>query len=193
FNGSVQMGINGNSVTDFSLTNSTVQNAGNQTNQSGIAIKNLAGSVTLTNDTLQQDNKWPLRVQNYAGTVSMTVDNVTFNGIGKANVASADGFLFGLSTGAVSANITVQNSRFFNNHSFGSQIDSGSGPITVTYNNNDFGQTNGVAVTNGNTGGLVLTQSAGGSVNYTVSNNRFYNQDVLGIGVTESSSSTLAS
>jgi hypothetical protein len=56
-------------------------------------------------------------VQNWTGTLtSFLIDNVTMNGLGKAVVASQDGFLFGTSSGAVAATITVQNSRLYNNH-----------------------------------------------------------------------------
>jgi len=191
--GAAQIGINGSNVNGFSLTNSTVQNAGNQAKESGINMRTLNGTVVLQNDTLQSDNAWPLRVQNYSGNVSMNVDNVTFNGLGKANVASSDGFLFGHSSAAGSSTITVQSSRFYNNHAFGTQFDAPTGTIAVTLNNNDFGQTNGAAISNANSNGIALTTSSSGAIDYTITNNRLYGQDSVGIVLTEASSSTAAS
>jgi len=133
-------------------------------------------------------------VQNWTGTLtSFLIDNVTMNGLGKAVVASQDGFLFGTSSGAVAATITVQNSRLYNNHAYGSQIDTQAGAITVTFNNNDFGQTNGAATSNSNSNGLALTSNLSGTLDYTVTNNRFYGQDVVGIVMSESGNTTAAS
>src|SRR5206468_1016422 len=99
---------------------------------------------------------------------------------GIANVASTDGFLFGLSTGAVSANVTIQNSSFYNNHSYGTQLDTVEGQITGTFTNNKFGRDgDGVAAGCGsalcpNTGGIALTTSNGGILDYTISGNSIY-------------------
>jgi hypothetical protein len=91
----------------------------------------------------------------------------------------------------------VKNSNFRNNHAYGSQIDDARNavgtPLTVTFNNNDFGQTSGVAISNSNSNGIALTTSLSGQLDYTVSNNRLYGQDVVGIVLSESGNTVAAS
>jgi hypothetical protein len=187
-----QMGINGNGVQNLTMTGSAVKNAGNQVKESGIYIKNLTGTNSISNATFQNDNKWPLRIHNVSGTLnSLLIDNITFTGVGIANVASADGFLFSAAAG--SATMTIQNSRFYDHHSYGSQIDTSGAAVTVTFNNNDFGQTTGAAVSLGSSGGVALTMSNGGTLDYTINNNRFYDTDIVPIVLTEAGSSTAGS
>ncbi|MGH9947020.1 MAG: beta strand repeat-containing protein [Pyrinomonadaceae bacterium] len=81
-NGGVQQGINGNNVTGFNMSNSSVLNFGDQTRECGVQFKNLVGSAgqpsTISNSTITGNEMDQLLVQNNSGTLaSFTVSGST--------------------------------------------------------------------------------------------------------------------
>ncbi|MCW2922761.1 MAG: hypothetical protein JWM98_165 [Thermoleophilia bacterium] len=76
--GAAEQGIVGISVSGFTLSNSTVANAGNEANESGVEMQNLSGIVNVTNDTISFPATNAFDVVNNGGTMAMTVSGSTF-------------------------------------------------------------------------------------------------------------------
>ncbi|MGH9931621.1 MAG: beta strand repeat-containing protein, partial [Pyrinomonadaceae bacterium] len=81
-NGGIQEGINGNNVTSFNMSNSSVLNFGDQTRECGVQFKNLVGTAgqpsTISNSTITGNEMDQLLVQNNSGTLtSFTVSAST--------------------------------------------------------------------------------------------------------------------
>jgi hypothetical protein len=90
-NGSVQHGVNGNSVTNLDISNSTIQNAGNVVWESGIYIFNLKGTSAAGSDSvfnniiIQHTGPFNLFVQN--NTATSTPGGVTtYSGVNRTTM-----------------------------------------------------------------------------------------------------------
>ena len=135
-------GINGNNVTNFSLTNSTVTNNGNALNEHGIDFTNLLGTGTFTNDTFSNNEHNQVQIIN--NTVAASAASVTFDGVhvSSTGLASAPNGSMGIefdTQNAASADLTVKNSSFDN--LFSNSIEAfgtGTGVLEVTINNDTF-------------------------------------------------------
>ena len=78
-NGSAEQGINGNNVTNFSLTNSTIANTGNGPDEDGLHFFNLLGTGTITNTFITSSGDDNVNIQNQSGTAAITVTGGSFN------------------------------------------------------------------------------------------------------------------
>ncbi len=151
-NGGVQQGINGNNVTTFALSNSSVLNFGNETRESGIQFRDLKGTNTISNTTATGNEESQLKVVGTNGTLnSLTVtggsygtsaapfgtDGITFQGTGTANMTisvsgatlsnnAADGF-FSTATDTSVTDTTVSGCTIQNNLNAGVNINIVSG------------------------------------------------------------------
>jgi len=72
--GSVQIGINGNNVSGFSLVNSEVRNAGNEAGESGVLFQNLNGTATLTNANIHNNRANQMYVEKLTGSLTLNAD-----------------------------------------------------------------------------------------------------------------------
>jgi hypothetical protein len=79
-NGSAEQGINGNTVTDFSLTNSSLESTGNAFGEDGLHFYNMLGTNTITNTSIVTSGNDNMNVQNASGVSSITVTGGRFNG-----------------------------------------------------------------------------------------------------------------
>jgi uncharacterized repeat protein (TIGR01451 family) len=115
-------GIHGASVTNFSFTDGTVEDAGNANQEHAFNFLDnggggLSGTVLFQDTLIQRMAKHGIALENPSGTLNMTVDGVTF----RDNVNTAcggfscegDGMLVRADT-AASINLTVRNSTFDN-------------------------------------------------------------------------------
>jgi hypothetical protein len=72
-------GINGSSVTDFNLTNSTIAGAGDGANEYGTFITNLFGTNTINNTSITNSQTNNLKISNNVNTAgTLTITNSTF-------------------------------------------------------------------------------------------------------------------
>jgi len=82
---SAQIGINGHTVTDFALRNSTVTDAGNQTNEFSLKFRDMLGTSDITNSTIRRTLSGgtevdQLRLQNFSATpLTLMVVNSHFD------------------------------------------------------------------------------------------------------------------
>ena len=207
-NGTLQNGINGLNVIDLKILNSTVQNAGNDSGESGVFIQNLSGlNTALTNSTFTNNRDWQFAFVNFTNGIALgnggspfNVSNCNFTGKGNT-VTSEDGFL-GRAGGTSTAVISIGGganspSHFKKNFSYGVFMDAiNSASLTATVNGNDFGA-GGAA--NYNNSGIAIGLGGTATVNYTLSNNTIVGVAVgtpgngVGIVVTTGSTSSGAS
>ncbi len=165
-NGGVQQGINGNNVTSFSLTNSSVLNFGDQTREDGIRIKNLVGTAAqpsvITSTTITGNEESQMRVLNTTGT--LTTFNVTGSTFSNNVVGNgSDGLQF-QGTGTAVMNINVQSSTISNNVAdgfFSSGTDTSTVNVTVS----------GCTLQNNGDGAVDVSVVSGASGRFTITNN----------------------
>jgi len=178
-NGSNQNGINGLNVIDLKILNSTVQNAGNESGESGVFIQNLSGNnCAITNSTFSGSEAWQFSFMNWnAGTLGtvgnpFNISNSTFTGKGNTFTLNEDGIL-GETRSSGTAYINVTGSHFKSNYSYGSilyAIDTSNSTYNIT--GCDYG-TLGTASTYNNSGAAVVLGGAA-TLNYNISNNTIY-------------------
>lgn len=118
--GGTQIGINGNNVTDLAITNSSVQNVGNEVNEDGVQLVNLKGTCTMTDATFSGNFHRQLELQNTGAANTLTSLNLTRVTFDRGTYVStaAQGLLVAGHGGAV-MNVTVRDSDFLNNFGAG--------------------------------------------------------------------------
>jgi len=158
--GSAQVGINGTSVSNFSLTNSEVKNAGNELGESGIQFQNLSGTSTITSSNIHNNFARQMTVFNTAGSGTTTVTGSTF-----ANSTAPNGQqgILWQTSGAANNTLTVNGSTFSSNASSAIQADliSAGALLNVNVGTSTF-------TSNGN---AVVVQAFGGTMNFDVHDN----------------------
>ena len=119
--GGAEQGINGNTVSNFSLLNSTVTNVGNEADEDNIHFYNMSGTCFITNTTLTHasgggdDN---LNLQTGSGTLNLTISGGGAVGGAVLPNQQGSGYLFGI-RGTTNATITFNNASSTNNLSGG--------------------------------------------------------------------------
>src|SRR5207247_1668521 len=83
-------GLDGTSVTNFSLTNSTMAGAGDGANEFGVFLTNLFGTGTVNNSSITNSQTNNLRVINSSSTAgTLNITNSTFTTTDAANGGDA--------------------------------------------------------------------------------------------------------
>jgi hypothetical protein len=139
--GGAEQGINGNTVANFTLSNSSVTNVGNGPDEDGLHFYNMSGSSAITNTTFTNttgdDN---VNIQNQSGTLDLAITGGSATGGG---AQQGSGYLFGI-RGTSNATIDISGVTSSNNFSGGivaDAFDNSTMNIHVTgstvQNNND--------------------------------------------------------
>lgn len=175
--GGTQQGVNGTSVTNFSLTNSNLSNMGDEVDESGVRLRNVFGTSSISNNTIDDGYEGNIYVINTVGTAgTLTVNNNTLN-----NSTLGVGGRFATS---VNGNFTVNatNNTIQNNLNSGLQMafDGGTGGFTATNNN----------VLNGGSPGISVGGTAG-TATYNISDNTVTNPDFVSFNAGASGNMTL--
>lgn len=116
--GGAEQGINGNTVSNFTLSNSSIVNAGNEPDEDSIHFFNMSGTSAITNTTMNCTVPTPnttggddhLNLQMQSGTL-----NLTISGGSATNANKGSGYLFGI-RGNSNATITFDNSANSSNN-----------------------------------------------------------------------------
>jgi hypothetical protein len=160
--GGAQVGINGKDVTNFVLSGSTVQNAGDQVREDGIKLYNVWGTSAITNSQVTGNEEAQIHVVNVSGVLT----SFTLSGSTVSTSAAPNGNhgLAWAMVGTAVANLTVQNNAFSNLFSNCVQADSASsGLVQQTVTNNTF--------TGCGAGGITMAQQGGGTLRVNIANN----------------------
>jgi large repetitive protein len=153
-------GIRGTSVTNFTMTSSSVSANGNAVTERGIEMINLLGTGSITGSTLTASAEDNLYVENNTGTLTFTTSTSTYSNTSAA--VGNDGILF-LGNGTAVMTISVTNSVFTSNRGdhFQAATDAASAAtLNVTFQNNDLNNVVGTNLGAGitiNTGGTSTT------------------------------------
>jgi len=160
-NGSAQIGINGNGVSNLTMNNVQVSNAGNEVFEDGVQFVNLTGTSSVTNSTFANNFHRQFEAQNGSGTLSLNVTGSAFT-----STALATGAQGALISGHGTANMTVsvQSSTFTNNFGAGYFSDGANAAVLdITVTTSNF---------TGNQGtGINLAEAGGSSLTYLVDGN----------------------
>lgn len=154
--GNLDDGINGSSVTHFSLANCSILNNGNSVTDEGIQHTNLAGNCSISNTTVTGSAHNNLYISNNSGTLSsFTVSGSSFS---SNNATTGNhGVLMEMLGTAVLSSSSFTSSSFASNRSIGMQVIGGDAAVITlvtvsgcTFSSNqigiDFSGSNGPAM-----------------------------------------------
>jgi uncharacterized repeat protein (TIGR01451 family) len=109
--GGAQNGINGNVVSNLTITNSTVKNFGNNTNEDDLRLFNLTGTCSFNNSTFENPGEFIADIRNNnAAALALTIDTTTWNNTDTSATGAAG--LSVSSIGTSSITMLVDNSTF---------------------------------------------------------------------------------
>lgn len=77
--GSSQRGISGHNVSNFSMTNCTVNNSGDNVNEGAIAFSNLSGTCSISGSTITRANEHLINIFNTSVNLNLTISNSTIS------------------------------------------------------------------------------------------------------------------
>lgn len=112
--GSTQQGISGTAVSAMTLTGTTITGNGNEDFEDGFIFKNLTGTSTITNTTIQNNFSRQGHIYNSAGTLTLNVTGSSFGRTVAPLVSSQQGLLMQLANTSVS-NVDIGTSSFNKN------------------------------------------------------------------------------
>jgi hypothetical protein len=166
-------GINGTTVTGFTLANSTVSANGNAVGERGADFTGgLTGTAAITSSTLTGNAEDDFIVTDFAGALNLTVTGSTFSNT--STLVGNDGIQIGANdTAAITASVT--GSTF--NHNRGDHFQfstnaSATGTSSVTFSNNTL--TGDRGSTHGGTdlgGGVTISTDGSSHTSVTIANN----------------------
>ena len=134
--GSVQHGVNGNTVNGLSISNTDITNIGNEQLENGMHFINLIGTVNFNTLSIVGSETRNTRIGNNTGTANITVINSTFRDTALPN--GEDGFNV-VTNGSANVTLNVNNSSFI--HNYGPQLKTvalGSSMMNATIIDNTF-------------------------------------------------------
>jgi hypothetical protein len=149
-NGSAQIGINANNVTNLTINSVEVQNAGNETDESGVMLTNLKGSGgSITNSNFHNNHARALHITGTSGTLSA----FPIKGTTLANSPNNQGLLVDAINSGTVMNVavggTLGGEAVTISNTFGNGFEanaSGSSTLNFTVTNSTITNTNGVEV-----------------------------------------------
>ncbi|HYK00567.1 MAG TPA: Ig-like domain-containing protein [Thermoanaerobaculia bacterium] len=175
-NGSAQIGINANNVTNLTMTNVEVQNAGNETDESGVMLTNLKGSGSITNSNFHNNYARALHITGTSGTLTA----FPIKGTTMSNSTNNQGLLVDAINSGTVMNVTVGGTlggeACIISNTFGNGFEANaSSSSSLTFN--VFGS----SITN--TNGVEVQGTTSASVNTTLQGNTFVAGANTGAGV----------
>jgi uncharacterized repeat protein (TIGR01451 family) len=130
-----QEGINGLTVSGFSLLNSTVTNCGNAIEEGCIKMREMTGTCAITNSDLAFPGADCVEIVNTSGSLTLNIDNSTFRDSQASSVGNTGIQL--RNQGTASGVLNVTNSSFTRIRTVGlnvQAINTGSADVDVTNN-----------------------------------------------------------
>ena len=136
--GAVQQGLNGNTVTNLAINNSSFLNNGNAQFRGSLKLRDLQGTVTITNSDFANagDNLVEIINSSSSTALSLTVNNNTFRD--NISYVSSEKAIFIELNSNVSNSIIVSNNDFLRLQNIGVNIFNNAGTLTANIIDNDF-------------------------------------------------------
>lgn len=159
-------GILGSGVTNFSLTNSTIHNNGDQLHEHGVNFTNVSGTVRLTNDTFSNNEHEQVHVlNNNATSADYEFNAITVKSTGLSAAPNGSHGINMTANGSANIDVRVVNGSSFDNL-FSNSImvqNEGTGTLEVTVSNSTF--------TNVGASAINIAQSDSGAVRFYIHSN----------------------
>lgn len=131
--GGTQIGINGTNLTNLTMTNTSVQNVGDEVLEDGVQLVNLTGTCTISGGNFSNNFHRQLEIQNSSGTLtSLAITNSTFDRGTYVSTAAQGILIAGRLTSSM--NVSVKGATFARNFGsayFGQSIDTANVTLTV--------------------------------------------------------------
>lgn len=154
--GGAEQGINGNTVTNFTLQNSSLANTGNASDEDGLHFYNMLGTNTISNNSIVSSGDDNVNIQNASGTSTIAISGGQFN-----TGVRGSGLLFG-PRGTTNTSIAISGVTSNNNFSGGVVADASDGSTMKL-------EVSGSAITNNNDG--ISLSGASGDVRFDIHDN----------------------
>jgi hypothetical protein len=168
--GGNQVGINGNTVSNFSLTNSTVLNFGNQVREDGLKFRNMLGTSSISATNISANEAVQVHVENLSGTLtSLTVINSLISSSAAPN--GSHGILFD-THGSATAKLIVQGTAFSNlfSNCIDALGDGATGGLDVVVNGNSTGTASN-SFTGCGASAITIAQDGAAPLGFNIFNN----------------------
>lgn len=190
---SAQIGINGHTVTDFALRNSTVTDAGNESNEFSLKFRDMLGTSEITDSTIRRTMSGgtevdQFRLQNFSSTqLDLTVTNSRFDTTAADGPTSAFENTGFIAVGHASSNMSLEivNSFFQNNKGPGLTV----GVSDGTSNANVDLTVTGGTFTNNNVGLEAIGHGTNATITFDINGATVDDNPAAGINVDLNSSS----
>jgi large repetitive protein len=131
-----QIGINGQTVSGLTISNTTVKNFGDNVNENELRFFNLTGTCSFTASTFQNPGEHIADIRNNTGTLTLSITNSTFTDTTQHVTGAAGLSITG--TSASTINLTVDTNNFTKIKNVGFQSFS---KMTSTMNTNFINNT----------------------------------------------------
>ena len=146
--GSGQQGLNGNAVNGLTLNNCTISGNGNESFESGVLLKDITGTVTITGTNIIDNHAYEMDLSNSSGTMTLNASNSSF---GRSAAAPGDleaqaGMLLQLQ-GSSSATLNLSSLTLSNN-------------VGTVFNNAFWLNAQGSSIVNGSITGSTFDNNA---------------------------------
>lgn len=165
---SAQQGINGLTVTDFSLTNSTITQCGDAINEGCLRMVDLQGDADITNSELSFAAERVAQIENMNTTLTLTVTDSIFRDT-QSSGTGADGLEI-TSDGSANTTIDIVDSSFLRNRTNGLQVFSeGTSTVSLDVTGSTFDRDTGIGI------GMDLGADDTAVFNFNVVNNPLIN------------------
>lgn len=174
--GSAQLGIAGENINGLRMTDVEVKNAGNESSESAVVLRNASGDVVLTNCRFHDSAGRELHIENTKGEVRVRIEHSTFTHGGEhPEPALAAGV-----SGDASLSIDVASCTFSSGGSNGVHATAAErGKLTLHVSDSNFDR---------NAGAIVTGVSASATLDYALTGNTIRRSSLGAINVSSSGS-----
>jgi VCBS repeat-containing protein len=182
-NGSTQQGVSGDNVNGLTITNSTIDNAGNANDEFGALWTQLSGTVLIQDTVIDHPREGAVRLHNTSGTLNLTFRRVTMkNNLDTDGLEGEDGLQMTIDGGTT--NVLVDDSVFTQLERDGIDgLVTGTATMNVTIKDSDITELEG--------GGIILNTNNTANLNTTINNNVITNVVTTGINVISTVNTTV--
>ncbi|HKO59437.1 MAG TPA: Ig-like domain-containing protein, partial [Thermoanaerobaculia bacterium] len=158
--GGAQIGINGNDVSNLTMTNVEVANAGNEVSEHGVQFVNLTGTATITGSNFHNNFSRQFTAQNSTGSLSIGITGSNFSSVAVSTGAQG-ALISGHGTASITSN--VSSSTFHDNFAAGYFSDgTDTASLNVTVSGSTFTR-NAQSVFLGTAGAATLAYDVNGN------------------------------
>ncbi|GAA4442475.1 hypothetical protein GCM10023091_29400 [Ravibacter arvi] len=182
--GGKQIGLNGKNVSNFSMSNSSVKNAGDENLEDGVQLTELSGNCMVSNCEFSGNFHRQFEIQNSGGNLVLNMTGSTFDRLTYLSTSAQGVLISGHGTAVINA--SVKSSVFrknFGSGFYGQSIDNANVTITLGSNGTASVPAEGNTFTDNSLGFQLLSDNAS-NFTFNVGNNTYTVSPVVTSGST---------